>query len=248
MKKNCIFVILLLFVVQFGFSQSKITINGKVLSENLLIPNVEIINLSTEKSTTTNANGEFSIAAKVNDSILIFHKNYELKGIKISSDDINKKQITVEITRKVEELKEVVVHQVNVDWEFDKKWEQLKRDEIAVYRKSKTLKNPGVYDGTIENGMDFVKIGKMIFGKLLKGKEKHNDKVIEFKEVAASNFDQKFYTETLKLKKEQIEPFLTFCNFDPESKKLLSKNSNDLELMDFLYKKSVEFKKINAPD
>jgi len=240
-------VFVFLTIIQFSFSQTKKTINGKVLSDNLLIPNVEIINLSTERSTTTNANGEFSIVAKVNDSILIFHKNYELKGIKISSDDINKNQITVEITRKVEELKEVVVHQVNVDWEFDKKWEQLKRDEIAVYRKSKTLKNPGVYDGTIENGMDFIKIGKMIFGGLFKGKEKAAAE-IEFKEVASANFDQKFYTENLKLKKEEIEAFLTFCNFDPESKKMLSKNSNDLMLMDFLYKKSVEFKKTNAPE
>ena len=51
-----------------------------LFSQNLLIPDAEIINLSTERSTNNNANGEFSIAVKVNDSILIFHKNYELKG------------------------------------------------------------------------------------------------------------------------------------------------------------------------
>ncbi|MBA0883571.1 hypothetical protein [Flavobacterium undicola] len=241
-------VILLISIVQFSFSQSKKIINGSVLSLNFLISGIEVINKSSEQSTTTNSNGKFSIAAKLNDSILFYHKNYELKGIKISFDDIQNGTITIEITRKVEELKEVVIHQVNVDWAFDKKWEQLKRDEVEVYRKANTLKNPGVYNGTIENGMDFVKIGKMLFGKLLKRKKEKAVNPEEFKEVAATNFDQKFYTETLQLKKEEIEPFLTFCNFDPESKKTISENSNDLILMDFLHKKSIEFKKIHAPE
>nr|WP_288833962.1 carboxypeptidase-like regulatory domain-containing protein [uncultured Flavobacterium sp.] len=241
-------VILLITIVQFSFSQSRKVINGSVFSQNLLIPDAEIINLSTERSTTTNANGEFSIAAKINDSILIFHKDYELKGIKISSDDLNTTKIKIEITRKAEELKEVVVHQVNIDWKLDKKWEKEKNHEIAMEKKAKALKNSGVYNGTIENGMDFVKIGKMIFGDLFKGKKEKAENPDAFKEIAAANFDQKFYTETLQLKKEEMEAFLTFCNFDPESKKMLSKNSNNLELMDFLYKKSVEFKKINAPE
>lgn len=246
MKVN-LSVILLISIVQFSFSQSKKIINGSVLSQNFLISGVEVINKSSEQSTTTNSNGKFSIAIKVNDSILFYHKNYELKGIKISPDDIQNGTISVEITRKIEELKEVIIHQVNVDWEFDKKWEQLKRDEVEVYRKANTLKNPGVYNGTIENGIDFVKIGKMLFGGLFK-KDKKSKPEIEFKEVATTNFDQKFYTETLQLKKEEIEPFLTFCNFDPESKKIVSENSNDLILMDFLRKKSIEFKKIHAPE
>lgn len=241
-------VILLISIIQFSYSQSKKVISGSVFSQNLLIPGVEIINLSTEKSTTTNANGEFLIAAKINDSILIFHKDYELKGIKISSDDLNTTKIKIEITRKAEELKEVVIHQVNIDWKLDKKWEKEKNHEIAMEKKAKALKNSGVYNGTIPNGMDFVKIGKMIFGGLLKGKKEMAVNTEEFKDIATANFDQKFYTESLKLKKEQIETFLTFCNFDPESKKMLSKNSNNLELMDFLYKKSVEFRKINASE
>jgi hypothetical protein len=241
--------LLILFacIHQFNYSQTNRFLKGKVKSDNFLLQKVDVINKTTHASTSTDANGAFALAAKVNDSILFYNKNYELKGIKLSPDDIKNGTITVEMSKKAEELEEVVIHQVNIDWKFDKKWEQQKRDEVEVYRKSNTLKNPGVYDGTIENGIDFVKIGKMLFGGLFKGGKKFKPE-IEFKEVVSSKFDQKFYTKTLQLKEKEIEAFLVFCNFDPESKKMLSENSNELILMDFLHKKSIEFKKINASE
>lgn len=240
-------VILIISIVQFSFSQSKKIINGSVLSQSFLISGVEVISKSSEQSTTTNSNGKFSIAAKLNDSILFYHKNYELKGIKISPDDIKNGTITVEITRKTEELKEVVIQSFSMGAIMP---DQKTTNEIELEKKKKSLQRyiSGYNDGTITNGMDFVKIGKMLFGGLFKGKKEKAANPEEFKEVATTNFDQKFYTETLKLKKEEIEPFLTFCNFDPESKKTISENSNDLILMDFLHKKSIEFKKTHAPE
>lgn len=240
-------VILFISIVQFSFSQSKKIINGSVLSQNFLISGVEVINKSSEQSTTTNSNGKFSIAVKLNDSILFYHKNYELKGIKISSDYIQNGTITVEITRKTEELKEVVIQSFSMGAIMP---DQKTTNEIELEKKKKSLQRyiSGYNDGTITNGIDFVKIGKMLFGGLFKGKKEKAINPEEFKEVAKTSFDEKFYTETLQFKKEEIEPFLTFCNFDPESKKTISENSNDLILMDFLHKKSIEFKKINAPE
>jgi len=240
-------VILLISIVQFSFSQSRKIINGSVLSQNFLISGVEVINKSSEQSTTTNSNGKFSIAVKLNDSILFYHKNHELKGIKISSDDIKNGTISVEITRKTEELKEVVIQSFSMGAIMP---DQKTTNEIELNKKKKSLQRyiTGYNDGTITNGLDFVKMGKMLFGGLFKGKKEKAVNPVEFKEIAKTSFDEKFYTETLKLKKEEIEPFLTFCNFDPESKNTLSKNSNDLILLDFLYKKSIEFKKIHAPE
>lgn len=240
--------LLLACTSQFSYSQTHKLLRGKVLSEHFLLQNVNVINKTNLTETKTNEKGEFILAVSVSDSILFYDKDYHLKGIQVSLEDLATNNIIISIDKKPEELKEVIIRKVDVDWKFDKKWEQLKRDEVAVYRKSKTLKNPGVYDGTIENGMDFIKIGKMIFGDLFKGKKEKAENPEAFKEIAAANFDQKFYTETLQLKKEEIESFLTFCNFDPESKKLISENSNDLSLMDFLYQKSLEFKKIHAAE
>lgn len=245
--KPKLFLFLFVCISQFTYSQTRKLLRGKVMSESFLLQNVDVVNKTAETNTKTNEKGEFILAASANDSILFYDKDYHLKGIKLTLDNLETNNIIVQIDKKPEELKEIVIRKISTDWEFNKKWEQIKRDEVAVYRKANTLKNPGVNDGTIENGMDFVKIGKMLFGGLFK-KDKKSDSKLEFKEVATSNFDEKFYTETLQLKKEEIASFLTFCNFDPESEKLLTDNSNALDLMDFLYKKNIEFKKIHNPE
>lgn len=239
--------ILFVFVSQITYSQAHKLLRGKVMSDNFLLQNVDVINKNTQTGTRTNEKGEFILSANVNDSILFYVKDYTLKGIKLSVQDLETNNIIVRIEKTPEELKEVIIHRVDIDWGLDKKWEQQKSEEAGVRRRANTLKVQGVNNGTIENGMDFVKIGKKLAG-LFKGKDEKEIPERAFKELAASSFDQKFYTETLQLKKEEIDAFLTFCNFDPESKKTLSENSNDLILMDFLYKKSIEFRKIHATE
>ncbi|RVT79544.1 hypothetical protein EOD40_00055 [Flavobacterium sufflavum] len=242
--------LLLLFACTspFLYSQTHQLIRGKVMSDNFLLQNVDVINKNTQTGTKTDERGEFILSASVNDSILFYVKDYNLKGIKLSLEDLKTNNIIVRIDKKPEELNEVVIHRVDIDWKFDEKLERQKRKEAEVLKKARALKVQGVNNGTIENGMDFVEIGKMLFGGLFKDKKEKAVNPEEFKEVAKTSFNEKFYTETLKLQKEEIEPFLSFCNFDPESKKTISENSNDLILMDFLYKKSLEFKKIHAPE
>lgn len=237
--------ILFVFVSQITYSQAHKLLRGKVMYDNFLLQNVDVINKHTQTGTRTNEKGEFILSASVNDSILFYVKDYTLKGIKLSLQDLETNNINVTIEKTTEELKEVIIHRVDIDWKFDEKLERQKSEEAGVRRRANALKVQGVNNGTIENGMDFVKIGKKLAG-LFKGKDEKEIPEKEFKELATSSFDQKFYTETLQLKKEEIDAFLTFCNFDPESKKTLSENSNDLILMDFLYKKSIEFRKIHA--
>lgn len=238
---------LLLFTSQFSFSQ---TIKGKVLFNNYAVSNVEIINENSKTLTLSDANGDFSIAAKTNDILVFIAKNYELKRIAINPLILRDKDLNIELVLKAEELKEVVITKMpSIKLSFDAQYEQGKLSQYAIEKSANAPKVIGVNMGTIENGIDFVKIGKMYFGGLFKGKKQGKDKAeINFKEAATSNFDQKFYTETLKLKKEEIGPFLDYCNFDPESKRILSENSNTLVLMDYLYKKNIEYQKLQAPE
>ncbi len=78
----------------------------------------------------------------------------------------------------------------------------------------------------------------------LSGSYKENTKV-EFKEFAKTNCNQNFYLEILKLKTDEINLFLEFCDADPKSKIILE-NSNVLSFMDFLYFKNTEFKKLST--
>ena len=94
----------------------------------------------------------------------------------------------------------------------------------------------GGYDGSIENGMTFVK-------RLFISKNKHQPEV-EFATLAKNTCDQRFYIETLKLKPEEINLFLQFCDADPKSKSLIEYH-NVLTMMEFLLAKNIEFQKLD---
>ena len=60
------------FTYQLSISQTEKLLHGKVISHNLGLKGVEVINKTTKTSTTTNSLGEFSIAAKA--QVLCFLK------------------------------------------------------------------------------------------------------------------------------------------------------------------------------
>jgi hypothetical protein len=238
--------ILLFFVFQIGFSQSEKLFKGTVLSNNFPIAKVDVINLDTKISTTTDSNGNFSILGKTGNLLVLISKNYELKKIVLNSKLQPFDNLIIQLDLKPEMLKEVIVTKIpSVHVSLDKKFEQSKLDELAMEKHQNTLKNPGVYDGQTP-GIDFVKIAGMI-GKLFsKNKEsvKRESPTIVFKDLVKNNFKSDFYSKTLHLKEEEVELFLEFCDADPKSK-LLEKNNNQLALLDFLLQKSDEFKKLD---
>ncbi|TDE55460.1 hypothetical protein [Flavobacterium sp. GT3P67] len=245
MIKNYFFVSLLVFVFQSSFSQSEKSIKGIVLYEKFPVGKVEVANFNSKKTTITNAAGEFFIIVKTGDALVFVSKNHDIKKIVVDKNTFDKNNLIISLTLKPEELKEVVITKIpSIQLSTDKAYEQGKLDKLALEKAAKRLKT-GVYDGTIENGMDLMRIGGMIFGLFKKEKEPVKKAVpkIQFKELAKSTCDQKFYLQTLKLKPDQINLFLEFCDADPKSKTVAESN-NVLSVMDFLLSKNIEFKKL----
>ncbi|AOW08409.1 carboxypeptidase-like regulatory domain-containing protein [Flavobacterium gilvum] len=233
-----------LLTSQFSISQTEKAVKGKVTCENILLQNVNVINKTSKKSTLTDENGEFVIDVKANDSLVFYAKDYHLKKIKLSLAQIEQNNLEIIIFKKPEELNEVIVTTLpSIKWKEDEKWKQEMRDRVKLDKAANSPKT-GVYDGAIVNGMDFVAIGKMIVDLFAKEKEKKKETVpkIEFAVLAKSICDENFYFKTLKLKPEEIDLFLQFCDTDPKSKKLIS-NHNKLSMMDFLMAKNIEFQK-----
>ncbi|MFV5687106.1 hypothetical protein ACM55M_00590 [Flavobacterium sp. ZT3R25] len=237
---------LLFFVFQSGFSQTEKLINGTVLHQHFPLGKVEVANFSSKKTTITNASGEFSILVKAGDELFFVSKNHDIKKILVDQNTINKNNLIISLTLKPEELKEVVITKMpSIQLSTDKEYEQGKGNQLALEKAARTPKILGINNGTIENGMDFMRIGSMILGLFAKEKEKVKKTVpeIEFTALAKSSCDQKFYLENLKLNPNEIDLFLQFCDADPRSKTLLE-NSNILSMMDFLSTKNIEFKKL----
>jgi len=223
------------FTYQLSISQTEKLINGKVLSQNLPINKVEVINKTTKISTKTNELGEFSILVKMQDSLIFYSKDYFFNRLKITTKDIENNNLLVNMILKPEELNEVVINKV----EFDKV--KVDADAVADILIDKNVKNlfwnTGVNDNTIREGL------RVSFP--LKGKPKKTIEVADdrFKKLVMAYCPPDFFIKNLKLKPEEKELFIDFCDSDPKSKTLLE-NQNVLTVMDFLYAKNEEFKKL----
>ena len=236
--------LLFLFLVfQFGFSQTEKLIQGRVFYDDFPVQGIEIVNLVTEKSTITDTNGRFSILAKVEDMLVFVSEKYDYKRVFLDKEFFDKNNLIISLARKPEQLDEVVV--TKASFHSTGLFSQEVADEIKL-EKGK-YRNRTIYDGTIENGADLMRIGGMILDLFIKKKEYKKEIVskIEFKELVKTNYTETFFVNTLKLKPEEVSLFLEFCDADPKSKTVLE-NTNPLKLMDFLFAKNVEFKNIIA--
>ncbi len=243
--KNKYSLILFLFLFQFSYSQTEKLVQGRVLCNDFPIQGIEIVNLVTQKNTITDTNGRFSIWAKVEDMLVFVSEKYDYKRLFLDKEFLDKNNFIILLTRKPEQLEEVVI--TKVAFNSIGLFSQEVADEIKL-EKGK-YRNRQIYDGTIENGADLMRIGGMILDLFKKKREDNKENVskIEFKELAKTNYQETFFINTLKLKPEEVALFLEFCDADPKSKNILE-NANSLSLMDFLLTKNVEFKKLPATE
>jgi len=234
------------FTYQIGVSQTEKLLQGKVLSQNIPLNKVEVINKTALTSTRTNESGEFSILVRPKDSLLFFSKDYFFKRLKISQANIDQNNIVVNMILKPEELDEVLI--TNIKFPKVNSTPEVS-DSIALMRASRSLeKYTGVYNGSISNGMNFMGMGKGL-ASLFKKEENTNKKSkkkvpeLDFKTFAESTCPLDFFTKDLSLKPDEKALFLDFCEADPQSKIIL-KQRNLLYAMDFLIAKNKEFKKL----
>ena len=239
--KTKLFTIALFFIALFSFSQTEKRIQGKVLNNNLPLQGIEIGNLSTRNNTITNSNGEFTILAKVGDELIFVSKDYEFKKWIVEKETITKGSLTIVLNKKPEQLTEVTITKNNanvIDYSSikDKKY----MDDAQTSPKNRLMNGQ-----PIENGVDFVRIFndiKRLF-KNNKSDAENKKPKIDFKEYTTLNYDEAFFSKTLKLKPEEINLFLEFCMTDSKSK-TIAESDNVMAVMDFLIEKNVEFKKL----
>lgn len=233
-----------LFAYQIGISQTEKVLNGKVIYGNTLLENVEVINTTSRINSTTNAQGEFSIRVHANDSLLFFSKDFYLKKVKLTQENMDANNLVIAMLLKPEELDEVNVSAVRLKTVSLSK-EEIKKIKIDATLPKKKIRVEGYKDVTVPGGVDFIWLGKQI--KNLLGKEEEVKRQVvkmDFKKHITTTFSSDFFTKNLKLNSEEKELFLEFCDADPESKSLMD-NNNILAITDFLHAKNREFKKLN---
>jgi hypothetical protein len=237
--KHKLFILFFLFVFQIGFPQTGRPVHGKVINNESPVSGIEVINLTTKAASVTDRNGRFEISANPKDVLVFISKNYETKKVFLNQDLIAKNDFRVSLTQKNEQLSEVLVVS-----ETKPKYDSQKVVDGKYFDDAQSSpKNRLIYDGSIENGVDFVRIYKDIIKAFRKNREDSaNTKAVPFKTHILTNYDTAFFAKTLEIKQNEIIPFLEFCENDKRSK-MITEDSNTLAVMDFLMAKNVEFKK-----
>jgi hypothetical protein len=234
-------IVFLFFISNHFFSQTKKQLMGKVVCKDLPVV-ADIINPNSKQMMVTNERGEFTMVAKSGDVLVFSADNYEYYRLQLTQEEIDKNNLVIKLSKKTTMLKEVLIEKKKFSPVSDNTQKYV--DYQYVDDAYSSPKNRLIYTGEIENGIDFIRLGKEII-KLFKKKkenEKKKEKEINFKEFSTTTFSESFFTKTLELKPEEVGLFLEFCTTDPKSKLIVDEH-NIMGVMDFYITKKDEFKK-----
>ncbi len=207
----------------------------------MALEKIDVVNLNSKKSSTTDSQGNFSIEAKVNDVLLVLSKDYYDIKVTITAADFSKDRLRIALSKKPIELDEVTVTSVG-KVNFGITPEEIKMAKLSKYENSPKVL--GVYTGEMPYGVDFVGLFKKIFKSKKKKDSIKTSRFISFKEYSFSKINTvDFIYKKLGIKRDELDLFMAFCESDPNYKAVMEREDT-LETMEFLTAKSELFKKL----
>ena len=143
MPRNKKFFLIFFLVVINASAQSIFSkLEGKVTNVNKGIADVHVMNTSANRATITDAEGLFSISAKLNDTILFSAVQYKRMTLVVSRAMLESRSIIVPMEEFINELDEVVVRPYNLSGDLSRDMNSLNSEKVYV---ASTLGLPNAY-------------------------------------------------------------------------------------------------------
>ncbi|MGZ9734269.1 hypothetical protein [Flavobacterium sp. GNP002] len=247
--KTSIKILCMIFICQisFGQNENRKSLHGQFTNETAIVDNGYVFNLNSKTKTFISDQGFFDILAKAKDTLLVSSPSFKSKKIVIQDKDFSKPLFIVNLEMQTTLLKEVIVKRKAEIKPITGNSQGIVDLQFFDDAKSSPVNRTMPSDGSIENGMDFVRIFKMVSKVFKNDSAKKTDlsSNVDFSDVVSKGIDKYFFINTLKLKNEEIGLFLDYCENDPKSKSLL-KQEDEFLLIDFLITKNEEFKRITT--
>ncbi|MFV5688599.1 hypothetical protein ACM55M_08245 [Flavobacterium sp. ZT3R25] len=246
--KNKIVILVLCLCCQFCFSQlTRKTLYGQVVNDSIKLENGIVFNVNSKTGTVINQKGFFSILAKAKDTLVFSGLAFKSKKIVITEKEMSTPLLRVKLDAFVNLLPELLVSgkkNLNPISGNSQKYVDMQYfDDEKSSPKNRTMPS----DGSIEYGMNFVRIYKDVLKILRKNNPERTDFTTDksFTELTMNKVGYSFFTNTLKLNDDEIGLFLIFCENDSKSKAFM-KSDDEFQFMDFLVTKNKEFKRITT--
>lgn len=245
--KNKIGIVLMFLFYQFSVGQilTRIPLRGQVVNDSIKIDNGIVFNINAKTGAVISPKGYFTILAKVNDTLVFSSLAFKSKKIGLSSSDFSSGYMRVNLEIFAKQLVEVVVYAKKADHPIEGNTQAIVDKKYFDDEQSSPKNRVMPPDGTIENGMDFVRMYKDVLKILKLNNPERTDFItpVNFTEVVMKTVSYTFFTNTLNLKEDEIGLFLIYCENDAKSKTLL-KPASQMQLIDFLISKDKEFNAI----
>ncbi len=238
-----------------SFSQeNRSIISGNIYCLEKPLSDIHIINLNNKFGTISNKNGEFRILASVNDTLLFSSLQYKKKKISLSDIQIKNKNIVVQLYPLVNQLNEVYIEGLTGVLESD--MNKVPEDTIPKismnfkisFNKSPLEKRKGNEKSTIHAPLipfgvkmkiDISGYKRYIKEKALRYSIKRKK---DFPEKLKKDFGIDYFTEVLKIPKDKINHFLSYCEY----RNIIDKyhNNKQLEVIEILIEESENYNNI----
>ncbi len=200
-------------------------LEGKVTNINKGVPDVHVMNISSNRATITDAEGLFSISTKLNDTILFSAVQYKRKTLVVSRAMLESRSIIVPLEEFINELDEVVVRPFNLSGDLSRDMNSLNKEKVYVastlglpnaYVKPMTQSERKLNEATTGGGL--VPINPII--NAISGRTKYLKKVVATQNrYARTNRVREYYADSLfvkylKIPENKIDDFMYFCEVD----------------------------------
>ncbi len=249
LKSKNIFVtiVFLVFVYSNSLAQKKaVMLNGNVRGDSIVLPDINIVNLTSNLGTSSDKNGNYTMYASIGDSIQFSSVAYRQRIIKISDSHIESKTLVVYLEQGINELDEVEIGQkmrLNLGKVSLPKGAVLDNDNTTLKNAPNTRK---FTDPTYGNsGVNFSEITKLLTNNIFQNRKERKEEEMHIKkqkqiflENVYNNVGIDFFTVHLNIKEEEIYLFLYYCEDNGLSDFY---NSDEFLLKDFIIKQSKKY-------
>lgn len=243
---------LFLLIGFMAFSQESPIVTGKVLNaaNDVPIENAHIVNLNQVKGAVTTAEGDFEIAAKVNDTLYFSYLGFKSIRVRVTNDWLKYGSVKVKMTELGIALEEVVVSPVQLTGYLE-----IDAKNIPIYenyRYSISGLNQGYEGGDHSPNAVSRVLGAVfnpadalynIFGKqpkqMSKLREMKNDD--EIRRLLQSKFDRQTLMAVLQIDRMDIDEILRRCDYSKD----FIQSANDLQILDAMSGCYEEYKVLN---
>lgn len=242
--KTTMLVFYLFCQICLGQTLTRKPLHGMVVNDSVNVQSGYVLNVNSNSRTFIKAQGYFDILAKTNDTLLFSSMGLKSKKVVLADKDFAVSVLRVKMNTLVNPLKEVVVTKTTIKPNLGNIQNIIDREYFDD--KQSSPDNP-LMPTEIKYGMDIDRIGRMIWKSFFKENANKEKEVYQgdFTEIVPKRMHQFFFTNTLKLKEDEIGLFLIYCENDPKSKALL-KPETEFELIEFLVVKNEEFKRFTT--